>query len=131
MPASPSRNGQKLHETFKILFFLGFLVKFGLNLRVFSKQIAFISSKRPLGQQNYSLLNFLNTPANQAFIKKDKNCMKFLKTDIFVIFVKFRLDEAFFFETNYIYLFEEASWTTNSLVVEPFQLSKLASVSKY
>ena len=55
--------------------------------------------------------------------------MKFSKFQIFGIFVKFGVIEAFF-KANCIYLFEEASWTTNFPFVEAFQRSKLARVSK-
>ena len=102
---------------------IAILAFFIIKQRLFLKQ-------KPLRQQIRPLLNvhyYSNPPGLSE--NRQKLYENFENLIFFGIFVSFGPNLRRFSKTKGIYVFEEASWTTNFFLVEAFQLSKIASVS--
>ena len=120
-----SKIRQKLHEIIYNLNFLGFLSISVWIWGIFSKQISFISSKKPLGQQIFSLLNVFNFLRLQVYQKFDKNCKKkHSETSFSWNFIQIRSQFQIFFIEKLHYFFKKASRITKFFPFERFQHSK-------
>ena len=107
------------------------IVIFGRKLCLFfiEKLSLFLKKSLPDNQFVF-LLNVFEIRSHQGFPKFHKNCIKFLKTRIFCVFVNFGQILMHFFKTNCFHLFKDATATTSLLLSECLQHSKPPNFSK-